>query len=101
MTIKNIFEMLKVNTRKVCLNCYDSFKINHETGYVTYQPYRREDFNNWSKEAFTNGKLHFYADPVDPNNNYGKYKLAEPRYVYKIEMTLTEEQYKELFEEDE
>lgn len=96
-----ILEMLKTVTRKVCLNCYDSFKINCDTGENTYQPYRREDFNNWSKEAFANGKLHFYADPVDPNNRYGKYKLAEPRYVYKIEMTLTEEQYKELFGEDE
>lgn len=96
-----ILEMLKANTRKVCLNRYDSFKVNCNTGEVTYQPYRREDFNNWSKEAFANGNMAFYADPVDPNNRYGKYELTEPRYVYKIELTLTEEQYKELFGEDE
>lgn len=61
--------------------------------------YRRDDLSQWAKEAFERGEKYFYAEPVNPDKPYGALRLSEPKYVYEFKRRsgLTEEEYAEIF----
>lgn len=59
--------------------------------------YRREDLTQWAKEAFKRGEPFFYAEPVNPNHPYGRLRLTEPNYVYRLNKTLTKEEFDAVF----
>lgn len=59
--------------------------------------YRRDDLSQWAKEAFERGEKFFYAEPVNEDFPYGKLHLVEPKVEYKLCRTLTEEEFKLLF----
>lgn len=79
---------------KYCTNAY--FAIS-PTG--SRQPYLRDDLDKWSKEAYERGEQYFYAEPVDPRDPHGTLHLVEPKYNYHLSLTLSEAEYKELFDE--
>lgn len=61
--------------------------------------YRREDLTQWAKEAFKRGEKFFYAEPVNPNHPYGRLRLTEPNYVYRLNKTLTKEEFDAVFKD--
>ena len=60
---------------------------------------RREDLTQWAKEAFKRGEKFFYAEPVNPNHPYGRLRLTEPNYVYRLNKTLTKEEFDAVFKD--
>lgn len=50
------------------------------------QLYRRNDLDQWAKEARERGDEDFYYRLVDPNDPYGKLELCEPTYHYQASM---------------
>lgn len=79
---------------KYCTNAYSAVS---STGSRQY--YLRDDLDKWSKEAYERGEQHFYAEPVDPRDPHGRLHLVEPKYSYHLSLTLSEAEYKELFDE--
>lgn len=61
--------------------------------------YRREDLTQWAKEAFKRRENFFYAEPVNPNHPYGRLRLTEPNYVYRLNKTLTKEEFDAVFKD--
>lgn len=76
---------------KVCTNTYAA----EDNGKPML--YRREDLSQWAKEAFGRGEKYFYAEPVNPNHPYGRLKLVEPKYEYRLTRTLTPEEFADVF----
>lgn len=85
-------ELIKKNIKKVCINKYPVYTLNGSP--ITYKD---SSFEQFAKEARQNGKTYFYADPVNPKNEYGPYKKSKPRYRYVCTFSITEDQYKGLF----
>ena len=86
--IKNLFV-------KVCINEYPSFESRGWN--IVPRLYRREDLTNWAKEAFERNEMNFYCEPVDERNPYGKLRLSDPKYTYKLKRDLSEEEFEILF----
>lgn len=87
-------ERLKPLFVKHCTNAYSAVSSTGDR-----QLYRRDDLDKWSMEAYERGEQYFYAEPVDPRDPYGTLHLVEPKYIYHISLTLSEKEYKELFDE--
>lgn len=79
---------------KCCTNLYHAVDLKDSSKPMLY---RRNDLSRWAEEAFERGEKYFYCEPVDPNNPYGKLRLCEPKYVYKLYRNLTEEEYENVF----
>ena len=84
---KDIEEQIKSKIHKVCTNLKPVYKDNGQI-----QVYLRPDLTKWAEEMASTGKKYFYTEPVDPNNWYGKLRLCEPKYEYRVE-SLTQEEY--------
>lgn len=91
MTLLERFKPLFV---KYCTNAYPAVSSTGDR-----QLYRRDDLNQWSKEAYECGEQYFCAEPVDPRDPHGSLHLVEPKYSYHLSLTLSEKEYKELFDE--
>lgn len=78
------------NIRKQCVNEMP----------VTETPwrYRHPDHYEMATEAQKEGKKYYYYEPVNPDNPNGKLRRCEPKYVYRLDMVLTEDQYNEIME---
>ena len=50
-----------------------------------------------AKEAFERNEMNFYCEPVDERNPYGKLRLSDPKYTYKLKRDLSEEEFEILF----
>lgn len=87
-------EQLSDLFQKTCINAYLATK--YKDGKLIPQSYRREDLSEWAEEFCKQGKKFFYAEPVNPDHPYGKLKLCEPKYVYTLKRSLTEEEYTRL-----
>lgn len=59
---------------------YERYPVYTSTGEL--QRYKRQDLDNWAKEARENGKYSFCARPVRPHNPYGQLELCEQEYFY-------------------
>lgn len=79
---------------KCYTNLYYAVDPNNETKPMLY---RRDDLTNWAHEAFERGEKYFYCEPVDANNPYGKLRLCEPKYVYKMRRSLTTKEFENIF----
>lgn len=77
----------------VCTNAYSAVDEDEP------RLYRREDLTQWAKEAFKRGEKFFYAEPVNPNHPYGRLRLTEPNYVYRLNKTLTKEEFDAVFKD--
>ena len=86
-------EDLKKCFRKECVNAYSA----EEDGKPRL--YRREDLTQWAKEACERGEKFFYAEPVNPNHPYGRLRLTEPSYVYRLNRALTKEEFDAVFDD--
>lgn len=86
---------------KCCINSYRTWEINEYTKKMEPLPYRSSDLYEWAKEFYEKGVDFFYAEPVNPDDIYGKLKLTEPKYVYKLKRPLTEDEYKEIIKRHE
>ena len=86
-------EDLKKCFRKKCVNAYSA----EDDGKPRL--YRREDLTQWAKEACERGEKFFYAEPVNPNHPYGRLRLTEPNYVYRLNRALTKEECESVFED--
>lgn len=86
---------------KCCINSYRTWEINEYTKKMGPLLYRRPDLYEWAKEFYEKGEDFFYAEPVNPDDRYGKLKLTEPKYVYKLKRPLTEDEYKEIIKRHE
>ena len=80
---------------KSCTNAYRAVTLD-QNGKLVPQDYRRDDLSEWSKEAFNRGDHYFYVEPVNPKQPYGRLQLCEPKYVYKLKRSLSEEEYEQL-----
>ena len=67
---------------------------------VTETPwkYRHPDHYEIAMEAQKEGKQYYYYEPVNPDNPNGKLKRCEPKYVYRLDIVLNEDQYNEIME---
>lgn len=86
-------EDLKKCFRKKCVNAYSA----EDDGKPRL--YRREDLTQWAKEACERGEKFFYAEPVNPNHPYGRLRLTEPSYVYRLNRALTKEEFNAVFDD--
>ena len=86
-------EDLKKCFRKKCVNAYSA----EDDGKPRL--YRREDLTQWAKEACERGEKFFYAEPVNPNHPYGRLRLTEPSYVYRLNRALTKEEFDAVFDD--
>ena len=91
-------EDLKEKFEKVCVNASSAYTVNCD-GRKKCVQYRRDDFAAWAKEAMERGEKYFYHEPVDPKDPYGKHRLCEPKYVYRMQSDLSVKEYKSLFED--
>lgn len=92
---KSIKTQIKSKIHKVCTNLKHVYNRNGQI-----QISLRPDLTKWAEEMASTGKKYFYTEPVDPNNRYGKLRLCEPKYEYRVD-NLTQEEYdvlKELLE---
>ena len=64
--------------------------VYDDTGRI--MPYLRPDLSAWANEFAKSGKRYFFTEPVDPANKYGKLRLCEPKYEYRVD-NLTQEEY--------
>lgn len=88
--------------RKTCINelpSYEYIPKEYSRDGETVHPriYRREDFSKFAKEAFERGEKFFYTEPVDPENPNGPHRLCEPKYVYTLKKSLSEEEFERYF----
>lgn len=81
---------------KTCINGYSATEIRD--GKVVPRLYRREDLSQWAGNAFSKGEHYFYCEPVNPENPNGKLRLCEPKYEYRLKLTLSETEYDEFVE---
>lgn len=79
--------------RKTCINRFPAYEYVDDEKVPRL--YRREDFSRFAEDAFKKGEDYFYAEPVSANNPNGPYKLCEPKYVYELKHSLTEEEFKD------
>lgn len=84
---KVIKTQIKSKIHKVCTNLKHVYNHNGQI-----QVYLRPDLTKWAEEMASAGKKYFYTEPVDPNNRYGKLRLCEPKYEYRVD-SLTQEEY--------
>lgn len=84
---KVIKTQIKSKIYKVCTNLKPVYNHNGQI-----QVYLRPDLTKWAEEMASAGKKYFYTEPVDPNNRYGKLRLCEPKYEYRVD-SLTQEEY--------
>lgn len=95
----NEFEIKSINDLKECFIkvCVNAYPVYTDSGNVQY--YHRDDLYKLAQEARKNGQKYFYVEPVNPNNKYGKLRLCEPKYEYRLIRNLSENEYKNLFGE--
>lgn len=93
--IKNLFRKTCVNELPAC----DYISVNGKQKILGPRIYRREDFTRFAKEAYEKDEEYFYTEPVNPNNPNGPHKLSEPKYIYELKHSLTEEEFNKYFEQ--
>ena len=94
----NITELndLKPLFDKRCTNLTPAYEYRKtSTGEITKVPrlYKRADLSQWAEEAFNKGEDFFYCG----ENENGILERQEPKYVYKLNITLTEEEFEKIF----
>ena len=88
MNVTNdIKSRIKNKTHKIYTNAHP---VYDDTGRI--MPYLRPDLSAWANEFAKSGKRYFFTEPVDPANKYGKLRLCEPKYEYRVD-NLTQEEY--------
>lgn len=75
---------IRLHTRQCWDNAYPAWTVIGEKP----QHYRRDDLDNWAKEARERGENYFYCRPVDPKNPYGRLELCDAHYHYETKMTI-------------
>lgn len=80
---------IQEKTVKFCTNRHEA--IDYETGEPIL--YRRGDLYQWAKEACARGEKYFYCEPVDENNQYGEFRLCEPKFEYMTSLRIDPELY--------
>ena len=85
--INDIKSRIKSKMHKICTNANP---VYDDTGRI--MSYLRPDLSAWANEFAKSGKRYFFTEPVDPVNKYGKLRLCEPKYEYRVD-NLTPEEY--------
>ena len=78
---------IKSKIHKIYTNAHP---VYDNTGRI--MSYLRPDLSAWANEFAKCGKRYFFTEPVDPANKYGKLRLCEPKYEYRVD-NLTQEEY--------
>ena len=78
---------IKSKIHKIYTNAHP---VYDNTGRI--MSYLRPDLSAWANEFAKCGKRYFFTEPVDPVNKYGKLRLCEPKYEYRVD-NLTPEEY--------
>lgn len=78
---------IKSKIHKIYTNAHP---VYDKTGRI--MSYLRPDLSAWANEFAKCGKRYFFTEPVDPVNKYGKLRLCEPKYEYRVD-NLTPEEY--------
>ena len=81
-------EDLKKKFVKVCTN-----------GHVSNATYKNKDYIKWAKEALEKNEPYFYTELVDSKKPFGPKKLSSPKYEWRLMESLTEEEFRRLFDE--
>lgn len=79
--------------RKTCTNEFPAYTA----GTNEPQMYRRNDLNQWAKEARERGDRFFYCEPTNPNEPNGELRLCEPHVTYVLKRHLSEQEFITLF----
>ena len=83
----DIKSRIKSKIHKTCINAH---RVYNDTGRIMV--YLRPDLSAWANEFAKSGKRYFFTEPVDPANKYGKLRLCEPKYEYRVD-NLTSKEY--------
>lgn len=75
---------IRLHTKKYWDNMYPAWVIKGEKP----QYYRREDLDNWAREARERGEDYFFCKPANPQNPYGKLELCDASYHYTTNMPI-------------
>lgn len=81
---------------KVSTNQLKSYE--YRSGKKVPMLYRRGDFTHFAQGAFDKGEDFFYTEPVNPLDPYGRHRLSEPKYIYKLKSDLTEQEFNEMLQ---
>lgn len=82
--------MIRKNTIKTIDNRFAACTL---TGNPQF--YKREDLNQFAKNARDCGKEYFYAKPVDPKKPFGKMELCRPDYHYEANIYINKDLYEQ------
>ena len=85
--INDIKSRIKSKIHKIYTNANP---VYDDTGRI--MSYLRPDLSAWANEFAKSEKRYFFTEPVDPANKYGKLRLCEPKYEYRVD-NLTQEEY--------
>ena len=85
--INDIKSRIKSKIHKIYTNANP---VYDDTGRI--MTYLRPDLSAWANEFAKSGKRYFFTEPVDPANKYGKLRLCEPKYEYRVD-NLTSKEY--------
>ena len=85
--INDIKSRIKSKRHKTCTNAH---RVYNDTGRIMV--YLRPDLSAWANEFAKSEQRYFFTEPVDPANKYGKLRLCEPKYEYRVD-NLTPEEY--------
>lgn len=83
---------LRKRFRKVCVNAFRSY--NWRDGKKVNMWYRHPDLHRYAKDAFERGEDYFFANKGSNNC----FILSEPEYEYRFVESLSEDEYKRIFE---
>ena len=83
----DIKSRIKSKIHKTCTNAH---RVYNDTGRIMV--YLRPDLSAWANEFAKSEQRYFFTEPVDPANKYGKLRLCEPKYEYRVD-NLTPEEY--------
>ena len=85
--INDIKSRIKSKIHKIYTNANP---VYDDTGRI--MSYLRPDLSAWANEFAKSEKRYFFTEPVDPANKYGKLRLCEPKYEYRVD-NLTSKEY--------
>ena len=83
----DIKSRIKSKMHKICTNANP---VYDDTGRIML--YLRPDLSAWANEFAKSEQRYFFTELVDPANKYGKLRLCEPKYEYRVD-NLTPEEY--------
>lgn len=96
----NLTNEFKDMFQKVCTNATRSYECEFIDGEYQKVPakFRRGDLTKWAKEAFDRNENYFYHEPVQPDEPYGRQRLCDPHYEYKLKNNLSTAEYNRFVE---